>query len=390
MSEQRRRRNWSRALRQSPHELDPLTWLAGNHVSLVFGALVVVACTPSILWSDGSIVEVLAQLGALLLMAASCVVVFWFSRPARGRLTLPRAAIPVIMAGLAMTLSAVNVGSPSGVGSLMPIEAWWAPLGAGLVLGALAPYTSVVRMLVMSAALILLASVCAVAGFTNDLWPVVSTVAIAIVPLVIAAGAAVSFQYQVAKRIQRWVAREVPAVVTGELLGEQARLTAVEKELAVVSARVQPLLTAIAERGHVTEDDQAAATVLANEIRGELVERSNRSWLDHVATGRPITVVDPDHRADTMDELQRSTVHGLLLAVLDSPEVEFPQLLIELRGETDGSTAVAITIDAGLAEGRRIMLLAPHYLSLRTAADDVTWKGGDTIRMRFRATQGAD
>lgn len=390
MADQRRGPDWWRTVTRSPHEIDPLTWLAGNRVSLVFSGLIIIACVGSIVSLPGSNLEILAQVGALLLMAASCLVVFWFSRPPRSRFARVRIAVPIAMAGIAIIVSALNVPAASSPAGMTPIELWWAPLGAGLVLGSLVPYTSVASMLAIGSALTTITGICSVLLFANGPWPTLSTAAIGVMPLVLAMGGSAVFQYQVSKRVGRWVARKVPATVTGELLGERARLATVENELAIVSTRVKPLLADIAERGFVTEDDRAQAAALADEIRAELVERSNRSWLDLVASGRPITVVDPEHRADSMDELQRSTIHGLLLAVLDSPEVEFPQLLIELRGEAEGSTAVAITVDAGLAEGRRIMLLAPHYLSLRSAADDVSWKGGDTIRMRFRAARGTD
>ncbi|HRN29485.1 MAG TPA: hypothetical protein PK890_07275, partial [Terrimesophilobacter sp.] len=193
-------------------------------------------------------------------------------------------------------------------------------------------------------------------------------------------------QWQVAARITRWASSSTPAVVSGRLLQERARLAAVRSELQGVSARVSEFLTGIADQAHITEADRARAAALASEIRTELVERSNETWLHTVARGRPVTIIDPDHLADDMSPHQRSSVHALILSVLDSPEVQYPHVLIELRRERDDSTAVAITIDAGLAEGRRIMLLAPHYLSLRTTADDLHWKGGETIRMRFRAS----
>lgn len=388
MSKERPGENWKDSFTRAPYEIDPLTWLSGNRLPLVFAALIVLTSTGPIFAAPGTPIELLGQIGALLLLAGSCVVLFWFTRPTRGRLTLPRALVPVAMACAATVISAVNVGSPSSIGDLMPIELWWAPLGVSLVLGSLAPFVSATKSLIVGSVALAVTVVCSALSFAGGAWPVVSTVAIGSVPIVLATAGVVTFQVQVVKRVLRWSSNASPAVVTGGLLTERARLAAMQGELEAVSSRVAPLLAGIADRAEVTPDDRVRAAQLADEIRRELVERSNRSWLDHVAHGKPITVVDPDHRAETMDERQRSMVHALVLAVIDSPEVEYPQLLIELRGEADGSTAVAITVDAGLAEGRRIMLLAPHYLSLRTAVDDLRWSGGDTIRMRFRVGPG--
>ncbi|MBX3092995.1 MAG: hypothetical protein KF680_00410 [Cryobacterium sp.] len=388
MNEEHPRSDWKDSFTQAPYEIDPLTWLSGNRLPLVFTALIILTCSAPIFAAKGSPIEILGQIGALLLMAASCVVVFSFTRPTRGRVTLLRALVPVTMACTATVISAVNIVAPSPLGDLMPIELWWAPLGFSLVLGSLAPFLSATKSLIVGSIAVVVTGACSALAFAAGAWPVVSTVAIGSVPIVLATAGVVTFQSQVVKRVLRWSSNASPAVVTGSLLTERARLAAIQGELATVSSRVTPLLAGIADRAEVTPEDRVHAAELADEIRRELVERSNRSWLDHVADGKPITVVDPDHRAETMDERQRSMVHALVLAVIDSPEVEYPQLLIELRGEADGSTAVAITIDAGLAEGRRIMLLAPHYLSLRTAVDDLRWSGGDTIRMRFRVGPG--
>jgi hypothetical protein len=54
--------------------------------------------------------------------------------------------------------------------------------------------------------------------------------------------------------------------------------------------------------------------------------------------------------------------------------------MVELRGQPDGSTAVAVSLDVDLPEGRRIMHLSPYYLPLRTAVRDLQWDGLRHIR----------
>jgi hypothetical protein len=74
-----------------------------------------------------------------------------------------------------------------------------------------------------------------------------------------------------------------------------------------------------------------------------------------------------------MNPSQRTALRSLLRAVLDTPGADSSSLLIELRGRADGATAVGVSMDVDLPEGRRIMHLAPYYLTLRTAVDDLSW-----------------
>ena len=370
-------------LTRAPYEIDPLTWLAGNWLPLAFALLVPVASSLSIVQLQGASIDTLGQLAAVALMSTACVIAYSFARPVRGPFTPARALIPVAVASVATVLSAAN---PLGVGTvsgLLALENWWAPLGFAFVIGALVPYTSVATSLLIGAIAVIVVGGCAWLAYPDSGWPTASTIAIALVPVVIATAGAIAFQWEVARRVTQWSRRAAPAVVSGRLLKERARLAVVNADLAAVSHKVSEFLTGIADRAHITADEQERAAALATEIRTELVARSNETWLQTAARGRPVTVIDPDHLADTMSEAQRASIHALILTVLDSPEVEYPHVLIEVRREHD-ATAVAITIDAGLAEGRRIVLLAPHYLSLRGAVDDLHWKGGDTISLRFR------
>lgn len=368
----------------APSEVDPLTWLAGNRLPLAFAVLVPLAAGVSIAPAAGAPLEVIGQLAAVAVMSAACILVHSFARPVRGRFTRVRALAPVGVAAAATVLSALNPVGSGTVAALMPLESWWAPLGFAFVIGALVPYTSVRASLAIGAIAAVLSGLCTALAYPDSHWPLTARIAIALMPVTIATAGAAAFQWQVITRISRWADVEAPAVVSGHLLQERALLAAAKAELAAVSSHVSGFLTGVADRAEVTEVDRGRAAELAAEIRTELVERSNETWLQSVARERPVTVIDPDHLADTMSERQRASVHALILTVLDSPEVEYPHVLIELRRERDESTAVAITIDAGLAEGRRIMLLAPHSLSLRTTVDDLQWTGGETIRMRFR------
>ncbi len=85
-----------------------------------------------------------------------------------------------------------------------------------------------------------------------------------------------------------------------------------------------------------------------------------------------------------MNESQRAALRGLLVAAMDSTGVDRRSLLIELRAQPDGSTAVALSIDMDLPEGRRLVLLAPYYLTLKTTVDDLSWDDGRRLLMQFK------
>ena len=85
-----------------------------------------------------------------------------------------------------------------------------------------------------------------------------------------------------------------------------------------------------------------------------------------------------------MSPAQRSALLGLLRAATDGMTPNPTPLLIELRGKSDGSTAVALSTDVTFPEGRRLTLLAPHYVSLRATVDELEWDPGERFRLRFR------
>jgi hypothetical protein len=156
------------------------------------------------------------------------------------------------------------------------------------------------------------------------------------------------------------------------------------------SADVVPFLRAIAESGTISDSDRALAGQLARELRADLVTTTNRSWLDSVAAESGLVVNDPTRLADRMNNAQRAALRGLLLAAMDTPVVDRDSLLIELRARPDGSTAVAISLDVDLPEGRRLMLLAPYYLTLGTTVDNLRWDDGRSTLLRFQIPAGND
>lgn len=136
----------------------------------------------------------------------------------------------------------------------------------------------------------------------------------------------------------------------------------------------------------VTPADREAAKVLAESLRVELVERSNRSWLESLTRKLNLTVIDHERLAERMNPFQRSALLGLLTAAAAEATGPINRTVIELRGDADGSTAVAISADHALPDGRRLTLLAPHYVTLVAAVDDVEWELGENLRLSFRVS----
>ena len=107
----------------------------------------------------------------------------------------------------------------------------------------------------------------------------------------------------------------------------------------------------------------------------------------HVPVGRPVVVMDPENRADAMNDAQKLALTGLITAILDTPGATSAAVLVELRGRKNGATAVGVSMDISLPEGRRTMHLAPYYLTLKTAFEGLSWSEGRLMHMHFEGSR---
>jgi len=206
-----------------------------------------------------------------------------------------------------------------------------------------------------------------------QVWPPLSVFVVASSSVVVATVAASVFSWSLVQRT-RSLLSWAGAVVPDESAVQATAADHVErKTVARLGARVAPFLESVADAGEVTERDRALAGQLARRLRSDLVESANRSWLDAIPVSGRIFVVDPERRANHMNAAQRSALRGLVLAALSNPTTDAGSLFIELRGQADGSTAVALSLDLDLPEGRRSMMLAPYYLALQMTVGDVSW-----------------
>jgi hypothetical protein len=368
-----------RFLRLSPQEADPLSWFTGSFVPLVFAAINLVYGSVFAVLTWGASPYPVVQIVGVLLCTSACVLVHVLTRPMRRRIGWPGASLAVAIATCGFLLSAVGQA-----GSALTIELWWAPFGLALTIASLGPYLPA-RVIVSLGTVAALVSVpIAFLAIRADVtgWGPIATIVIISSPIVSGIVATAAFSIAVVgrtlplieKRTQTMLAVDAPRGV---------RTQAEERQrLAQLSLRAVPFIEQVARDGVVTTPDRTLAGQLARRLRDDLVTQSNLSWLDSVEHDR-LVVVDPDHRAGRMRGPQRTALRALLRAILDTPGTDAGSLLVELRGHPDGSTAVGVSLDIELPEGRRIMHLAPYYLALRGSVDDLEWKDNRFLRMTF-------
>jgi len=287
-----------------------------------------------------------------------------------------------------LAVGAIALASLSGRESALLVQNWWAPMGAGLVIGSLAPYSSVRQLLVYSGVLTVATSIGASVGFVRESspWPVLSTIIVAASTVALAGVAATYFSYMIVSKTQSLLAGDDAVTAQVEVSSTEAARQVERRTLARLGTRVAPFLQELADAGVVTDTDRALAGQLARRLRSDLVSLANRSWLDSLALYGAMYVVDPDRLADRMNTAQRAALRGLLLAVMKNPTTHNGSLFIELRSHDDGSTAVAISIDVDLPEGRRSMMLAPYYLTLRTDVRGLQWDPSrELLKFQFPA-----
>ncbi len=358
------------ALKMSPHQVDPLSWITRPWVSVLFAlsALIYGLGTTLATWSIAP--RPWLDLLASLLVIAACLWVQFANRPLKPRFTPARASVALVfgLAGLAVSTFAA-------MGSAVPVNYWWAPSGLGIILATCAVYSTAIEVACYGAVFVGATIIAAFFpyAFHGDVWSPVGAEVIAVSSVVVGATAAVVFSYVFVARTQQLLRQAGVASASDDAAKELAARRAEVTTLARLGSRVAPFLEAVAVAGEVTEADRALAGQLARRLRAQLVAQANTSWLDTVASLGRIYVVDPDHRAGALNTPQRAMLRGLIDAVVNDPSTQAGSLFIELRGGEDGSTAVALSVDLNLPEGRRMMMIAPYYLALTTTVNEFSW-----------------
>jgi len=372
----------------TPQQIDPLSWFARPLVPVAFAAFAAIIGVATVAVQWRFLARPWLDLAAIVFLAGACLVIQFRTRPLRPRFG-PRQAL----APLGFAVAGLALSTASAVDSAALVQFWWASIGVGCVVAALGPFSTARQSLVYGTGLTVVTSFCGYVGFAPDpVWPALSVTLIAGSAVVVATVATATFSYMVVSRTRVLLTGAAGPRVPrpGDEASEHLARRVERRTLARLGNRVAPFLEAVAEAGEVTAADRALAGQLARQLRSDLVSQVNRTWLDSVALFGRISVVDPEKRADRMNAAQRTALRALLLSVTANPGATVGSLLIELRGEPGGATAVALSLDFSLPEGRRAMLLAPYYLALQTTVDSLTWDPSrDLLRFQLPA-QGAD
>lgn len=369
-------RRW---LRLSVQETDPLSWFTGPLVPLVFAGLNLLygGTFAALTWAASP--DPLVQLIGVALCSAACILVHALTRPMRRRLGWGAASVAIGMGIVGFVLSAIGYSDAA-----LSIELWWAPFGLALVIASLGPYLPPRAIILLGALAIGVAVPIAQVVIQPQVtgWGPIATALIIASPVVSGVVATAAFSIAVVSRTLPLIERRSQTLLSLDAPQGERNQQLERERLARLTSRAAPFIEAIARVGAVTPADRTLAGNLARQLRDDLVTQSNLSWLDSVAQGR-LVVVDPDRQANRMRSSQRTALRALIRAILDTPGTDSGSLLIELRAHPDGSTAVGVSLDFELPEGRRVMQLAPYYLALRGSVDDLEWKGDRFLRLTF-------
>lgn len=363
----------------SPQRADPLTWIIGFNLPLAAaitgaaGGVAVAAIVAPAGAHTGFI------LGATALVVAACLIVVLAGRP-REPFVRPVQAVPPVLLGLA----SITISALAHRGSTVEVGHWSGPIGYCLVLLALVPYSSALMTAAYGLAGAVASGIFAQWAFPDpDAPPLGILIAGATLPFNVGIAGA-CFTAMVVAAVTRWRAlpydreeRSDSAAAFASRLREHGTPMAIGDD-------VTGLLRRAAETGRITAKDRSDAAALAEGIRADLVRAADRSWLEAIPQHRQLIVEDPENAANRMTREQRATIHALIVGALESPVVADEVLRIELRPLDDGTTAVALSMNITLPEGRRVMMLAPYFVSLKASVDDFEWAGGEQLRMRFK------
>ncbi len=368
----------------SARAVDPLSWFTGPLVPVAFSVLALIYGVILAFVTWGATPLPWLQLIAAALCTSTGIAVHFATRPLRRDLGWILGALTLVPVVAGMVVSAAGYA-----GSGLPVEQWWAPGALGLMIATLGPYVPVRQIVGLGGGATLVAVLVsrAIVHPRQDQWGPLSVAVIVAYPPVLSIIATSVFSYAVVKRMVRMLESPSRLMVPGQALRDEAAEHIERVTIVKLTARAVPFLEGIAAAGRITPADRALAGQLARRLRDELVTQSNLTWLDSIASESRLVVVDPDRLAHRMSSAQRTAMRGMLRAIVDTPGIDSGSLLVELRKAPDGSTAVAMSLDMALPEGRRIMHLAPYYLTLRTAVDDLVIDRETLLKLSFTVPQ---
>ena len=365
----------------SAQQVDPLSWFTGPLLPLVLSGAILVYSTGMVVAHWGITDRPLLQVIAIVLCTSTGVIMHLATRPLRQHIGMLIGAMALAPTVIGMLVSAFGYA-----GTSLPVEQWWAPGTLALAFASLAPYIDVRRVLVLGSTATVVAVLGSLAILTpgDYSWGVVGVSLIMAYPPLLGLAATVVFSWAVVTTMLRLLENQSRVMVPGQTVKDDATAQFERNTVAQLTSRAVPFLQSIAAVGQITAADRALAGQLARRLRDDLVTQSNLSWLESVASESRLVVVDPGRLARRMNQAQRTALRAMLRAILDTPGTDSGSLMVDLRDGADGTIAVGVSLDMALPEGRRIMHLAPYYLTLKTAVSDLTIKTRDLLSLSFR------
>ncbi len=366
-------------LRLAARDVDPMSWFTGPFVPVIFGIVATLYGGVVVLALWDSPMHGPTQLLAVLLFALACALIQVLS-VLRMRVDDVLGVIVIVVGGGGLVISATAFEP-----SVLAIEHWWAPTCFALVFASIVPYLSAWRILVFGCvALVTVVPLAYAIVFpgVGDRWGPIAGFFFVATPLLLTITGGAAFSWRIVRQVLPIIDSRSTSVVSEQFEVDPEDEIAEREALAHLTARAVPFLRVIGERGTVGPDDRVVAGELARHLRDDLVSRSDLAWLGLRADDRRVVMIDPDRRASTLRGPQRAAIRDVVRVALDDPATDATSLLIELRAESDGSTAVAMTLDTDLPEGRRVRHLAPYYFNLRGEVRDVRLsRGGVSFRV---------
>lgn len=369
---------------RSALEVDTLGWLTSSIVIAWVAGLILVHGVVSISLGGQAGPAPELQVLAIVVMASSALLIHGASQP-RGHAL----AGPLTVGVFVLVAAAVVVSALGYAGTAVTAELWWAPLGAALVLMSISPVVpgriyvpGSIGVIVVTAAASTLVAVAA-----GSPTPVADTViATSTVMFALIGGSVLTSTLVLG--VEGWRADRR---TTAELLGDSERVLAVIDEVTDqrLSSEVMVFLEGVAERGSIVEADRVRAGMLAERLRGDLVQRDQQSWLTSLIAGRAVLVDDPERLAETITVEQRGALIALLDGLFSDPQAGVRSARLTLARRREGTVAVALTIELSLPEGRRTSVLTPYYLTVKSVVPRVEWRNGESLHVAFDAEVSA-
>lgn len=368
------RGSWQR----SPWGADPLSWFSTPNLPIAAAAITLVQGVLTLTLSPQGGSRPLVQAAALALAVIAQLGLHVATRPPRGELGLAASLGLAVSASTALVISALGYW-----GETFAVHLWWAPLALSLTLLAMSPYTTAGRLTIAGSVALAISTVSTLAIVVPDdpRWPPYSTVMIVLFPIIIGIIGGVIMIHAITERLSRWSERPLAGPMVGD--DDRALVALVDAETSTRIADARALISHVLERGFVSDDDAAQAAVLAERLRAELTGDVDRTWLERIATGAPLTIDDPLRLADELDLAQRTALRALIDAVLDDSPSALGAASIELRRTDEGAVAVAVQVMSSRPEGRRESFLAPYYVSLRSTVTKLRWRAGPVTAIEF-------